>query len=58
MWRCLSCHVTKRKQDLKRHIEARHLQGTGVACPACQRSFKNSDSLRHHTTVCMGGYRQ
>ena len=54
MWRCLSCHLVRKKQDLRRHIEAKHLHDTAVNCSSCHRPFKNSDSLRHHRVTCGG----
>ena len=52
-WRCLSCADTvRRKLDMRRHIEARHLEGTSVACTNCGRTFKTSDSFRKHVRVC------
>jgi len=58
MWRCLSCHLVRKKQDLRRHIEAKHLHGTAVDCSSCHRQFKNSDSLRHHRVTCGGAVYQ
>jgi len=50
LWRCVFCGVMKRKADIRRHIEAKHMDNAGVACENCGKNFKNRDSMRKH--VC------
>ena len=56
LWRCLTCQPVRKKMDLKRHIVAKHLYTAPVNCSSCGKQFKNSDSLRHHSTKCGDGY--
>jgi len=56
LWRCLTCQLVRKKMDLKRHIVAKHLYTAPVNCSSCGKQFKNSDSLRHHSTKCGDGY--
>ncbi len=47
-FRCTVCEKKiKEKRDMKRHLET-HLSGLSYECSTCGKSFRSSDSLRHH----------
>ena len=48
LWRCVACGVMKRKTDMRRHIEANHLENADVHCDKCGKNFKTRDSMRKH----------
>jgi len=47
-WQCTICGLIRGKKDLRRHIEAKHLENTSVKCDKCERTFKTRDSRRKH----------
>jgi len=47
-WQCTICGLVRGKKDLRRHIEAKHLENTSVTCDECERTFKTRDSRRKH----------
>ena len=47
-WQCVECGVRGLKGDVKRHVEAKHLVNTQVACNICGKVYKNSHSLGSH----------
>jgi len=47
-WQCTVCGLVRGKKDLRRHIEAKHLENTSVSCQKCTRTFKTRDSRRKH----------
>jgi len=47
-WQCTICGLIRGKKDLRRHIEAKHLENTSVTCNKCARTFKTRDSRRKH----------
>ena len=49
VWECTQCGKTsKKKSNIKEHVEANHIQGLQIQCPMCQRIFKSRASLRIH----------
>jgi len=48
LWKCLACGLVRGKKDLRRHVEAKHLENTTVVCYKCNKSFKTRDSMRKH----------
>jgi len=48
LWRCVACGIMKRKTDMRRHIEANHLENADVHCEKCGKNFKTRDSMRKH----------
>lgn len=49
VWHCTQCGKTsKKKSNIKEHVEAIHIQGLQIECPTCQRIFKSRASLRIH----------
>jgi len=55
LWCCLSCGLVRPKKDLRRHIEAKHLENTEVGCDLCMKKFKTRDVLRKHSCVAQRG---
>jgi len=51
-WQCIECGRTGKKGDMKRHVEARHLLNTQVACKYCGKLCKTTNSLQHHIATC------
>ena len=50
--RCNVCGWTnKYRCNMRRHIET-HLSGLSYECTICQKSFRSSNSLGHHTSKC------
>ena len=48
-WNCGVCGRTaRRKIDIARHVEARHVPNLQVTCQMCDRVFKTRDSMRKH----------
>ena len=47
---CLQCGVESRKQDLRRHVEAKHLDTSsyGYSCHLCHALLKNKIALKNH----------
>ena len=36
------------RNDLRKHIEANHLEGVCIPCNSCERTFRSRNSLREH----------
>ena len=52
VWQCDVCgQRIQRKNDIKRHIEAKHLIFPGVTCNLCERVYKTRNSLRKHSCI-------
>lgn len=48
-WVCKVCNkMSKTKRNIETHIEANHIESSGVACPICYRVLKTRESLRSH----------
>ena len=53
-WECVVCgQRSVIRNDIKRHVEAKHLIFPGFSCSLCQRVYKTRNSLRMH--VCVSG---
>ena len=51
LWKCTICgKVTKRKHDIRRHIET-HLEGVSHPCLQCEKVSKSSNALMTHVSV-------
>ena len=51
LWQCSACdHSSKRKQDLGKHIESKHLLSSGFNCDHCGRYCPNSNALQVHVS--------
>ena len=45
------CHVCQKEgyvQDIKRHIESKHIEGIFIPCKLCEKTFRSRNSLRSH----------
>ena len=45
---CKVCRKEGNGADIKRHIEAIHLEGTSISCNFCENIFTTRDTLRKH----------
>ena len=46
--RCNVCGKEGFVGDIKRHIEANHVEGLEIPCNYCDKTFKSRNSLRNH----------
>ena len=50
-WKCTMCgKITKRKHDIRRHIET-HLEGVSHPCNQCDKVSKSTNALMTHVSV-------
>ena len=53
-WECVICgHRSAKKNDVTRHVEAKHLIFPGFTCSNCQQVYKTRNTLRKH--ICLSG---
>ena len=45
---CKVCGKEGMGNDIKKHIEANHLEGVSIPCNFCERTFRSRKSLREH----------
>ena len=45
---CKVCGKEGMKNDIKKHIESKHVEGICVPCNHCEKTFRSRDSLRIH----------
>ena len=51
MWTCTECgHATKDKGDLRKHVEAKHIQNNGFTCIHCGKLYPSKNSLTSHVS--------
>ena len=49
VWKCKMCEKTlKDKQDMRRHIEGKHLEGVQYPCDKCEKVLRSRNALRIH----------
>ena len=49
LWCCSDCsYSNRRKANLARHIEAKHIENEGVHCQFCGNFNPNNNSLQSH----------
>ena len=48
---CKVCGKEGHPTDIKRHIEANHLEGVSIPCNHCDKTFRSRDSLRFHVST-------
>ena len=48
LYRCKSCGKEAANSDLKKHIEANHLEGISIPCNICEKTFRSRNALRQH----------
>ena len=47
---CKVCGKQGQKIDIKRHIEANHLEGVSIPCKQCAQTFRSRNALRCHVS--------
>jgi len=48
-WQCNECfYSSKFKNNVREHIEAKHVESDGFYCPQCEKICPNKKSLRNH----------
>ena len=47
---CKVCGKEGHPTDIKRHIEANHLEGVSIPCNQCDKTFRSRDTLRCHVS--------
>ena len=47
---CKVCGKEGHETDIKRHIEANHLEGVSIPCNHCDKIFRSRDALRCHVS--------
>ena len=48
LYRCKVCGKEAIIGDLKKHIEANHLEGVSIPCNSCEKTFRSRASLAMH----------
>ena len=48
LYRCKVCAKEDKNQNIKRHIEAHHLEGISIPCNDCEKTFRSRNSLKIH----------
>jgi len=48
LWSCTECGYLARKANIIEHVEAKHVENSGVLCRYCQKLCPNRKSLRNH----------
>ena len=49
LWRCIECgHSSKRRDNIRTHIESKHIVSDGFNCTFCGNFFSNKKSLQTH----------
>ena len=49
---CMECgKETRRKGDMRHHIEGKHIEGGSHPCDKCQKSFRSRNSLSNHKSI-------
>ena len=52
IWRCTQCGKTnKDKSNLRRHIEAKHIEGVSHSCAQCGKQFRSKGTLYYHNSI-------
>ena len=48
-YQCLECgYQSKVSNNVKRHIDAKHIVSTGYSCPQCSEVLRNKVALNNH----------
>ena len=47
---CKVCGKEGQSIDIKRHIEANHLEGVSLPCNQCDKTFRSRDAVRQHVS--------
>ena len=52
MWSCIKCGKSdKKKGDMRKHIEGKHIEGVSHPCNQCGKQFRSRNSLKNHISV-------
>ena len=51
IYRCAACGKEAINVDLKRHIEANHLEGILIPCNSCEKTFRSRNAIRRHSNI-------
>ena len=51
LYRCMVCGKEATNSDLKKHIEAYHLEGVSIPCNFCEKTFRSRDAKGQHTRI-------
>ena len=48
LYKCVACGKEGVNGNLKKHIEANHLEGISIPCDLCQKTFRSRKTMREH----------
>ena len=48
IYNCNVCGKEAENGDMKKHIEAKHLEGVTIPCNLCEKTFRSRNSLTTH----------
>ena len=48
LYKCVPCGKEAISGDLKKHIEANHIEGISIPCDFCEKTFRSRDSFGKH----------
>ena len=48
LYRCKVCGKEAINGDLKKHVEANHLEGVSIPCNDCEKTFRSRKTLKYH----------
>ena len=51
IYACIVCGKEDKYSNIKRHIEAKHIEGISIPCSFCERIFKSRRLLKEHNTI-------
>ena len=51
IYACVVCGKEDKYSNIKRHIEAKHIEGISIPCSFCERIFKSRRLLKEHNTI-------
>ena len=51
VYKCVACGKEAINNNLKKHIEANHLEGVSIPCNFCEKTFRSRDAKRQHYLI-------
>ena len=48
LYKCTLCGKEAEKNNLRKHIEANHMEGISLPCNQCEKTFRSRGSLANH----------
>ena len=51
VYKCVACGKEAINNNLKKHIEANHLEGVSIPCNVCKKTFRSRDAKRQHYLI-------